>query len=193
MDQLKIYIQLGYEHISDLTAYDHILFLLTITTIYTVWNLKGVFIAVTGFTLGHSLTLALTTLKVIELKAEIIEFLIPLTIMISAISTSYKAKKHNYLPNNTSQFILTLLFGLIHGMAFSNQLNSLMSGSDLFLPLLGFNLGVELGQLLIVAVILLLTTIIEQVFNISKRTWVNFSSGIAFGLALLLASENKFW
>ena len=175
----QTYLQLGFSHISDLEGYDHILFIVALCAIYQLREWKSVALLATAFTIGHSITLALAVLGVIPVNAAWIEFLIPVTIRVWD-----RTMKVNYG--------FAALFGLIHGMGFSNFLrSSLMPGQEdqLVTQLLAFNIGVELGQLAIVAVVLMLSAIALQLMRVRQREWNLFISGGAFGLALVMALE----
>lgn len=189
-----IYLTLGFEHISDIKGYDHILFIVALCAVYEAGQWKNILILVTAFTIGHSITLALATLGIILIPSDIVEFLIPVTILLTALSNltvqedgiSEKAVNRNYL--------LALLFGLIHGMGFSNYLRALLGGEEsIWLPLLAFNIGLEIGQLLIVAIILGAAYLAMRIFRIKLREWTLFLSGAAAGIAIVLMSETKFW
>ncbi len=181
-------------HISDIGAYDHMLFLLTITIAFQFWHYKKVLWSVTGFTLGHSISLALSTLKILQIPIQFIEFTIPITIAISAIFTAIKSQNKGAQDFTLIQFMVITIFGLVHGAGFSGYLGAMLATDlNIFVPMLSFNLGIEVGQLLIVVVILLLNLIAEQVFKIKKSQWVLFWMGGAFCLSVQLILENKLW
>lgn len=184
----KIYLQLGFDHISDLAAYDHILFITALCAVYSISKWKHILILVTAFTLGHTLTLGLSALGIISLPTDIIEFLIPITIFLTALfNVTLGSKSGNRV---WYQYLLTLFFGLIHGMGFSNYFRSLLGKEeDITIPLFAFNLGVELGQLLIVAILLILNTIFLKGLNVPQRSWNVFVSGMAAGISLILMAE----
>ncbi len=180
----RTYLALGFQHIADLSGYDHILFLIALCAIYSLQEWKKVALLVTAFTLGHSLTLALAALDIVPVNAAWIEFLIPVTIVITAL---YNVAAHRFdrreLPGLfnrqlNANYFFALFFGLIHGLGFSNFFRaSLMPGEEgrLVLQLFAFNLGVELGQLLIVACILLASFVAFRLLQIQQREWI-FSS-----------------
>ncbi|RMF03433.1 MAG: HupE/UreJ family protein [Bacteroidetes bacterium] len=184
-----IYFELGFRHIADWQAYDHILFLLVLCAGYSLRNWRRVLGLVTAFTVGHALTLALAGLDVVSLRQSWVEFLIPVTIVATAL---YNVAN---MPRSTRWgwvYGTTLCFGLIHGLGFSNYFRSLLfpdEANQLLTQLLAFNLGVEAGQLLIVALVLGLTAILVNVGKIDSRNWTIFSSGAAFGLALVMMLE----
>lgn len=187
------YFQLGYNHIADLNAYDHMLFILALVCIYQISDFKKILILVTAFTIGHSLTLALATLNIYTVRADIIEFLIPLTIFITAIGNIAIGKSANKIMVKL-KYGVALFFGLIHGLGFSNYLRMLLGKEEeIFLPLLAFNLGLEVGQILIVLVILLISVLAFQIFGAKQRDWNLFLSGICVGISLILMKETVFW
>lgn len=198
MSEFSAYLSLGFDHISDLSAYDHILFIVALTAIYQLRDIKKIAILVTAFTIGHSITLALATLKIILIPTNIIEFLIPVTIVLTCIyNVSSPQREINSINRKTSygfNYAIALIFGLIHGIGFSNYLRMLLGREEeIFIPLLSFNIGLELGQLLIVAFILSAMVIFQRVFNVTARSWNLFVSGAAAGISLILMSETKFW
>lgn len=196
--QFETYLQLGFAHITDLEGYDHILFIVALCAIYTLGQWRSVVILVTAFTIGHSITLALAALDIIPIPVALIEFLIPVTILLTAL---YNVIVHRFPEQPVSpvsnkklrlNYAFAAIFGLIHGMGFSNFLRStLMPGQEdqLVTQLLAFNIGVELGQLAIVAIILGIAFLALSVLRIRQREWNLFVSGAAAGLALVMALE----
>ena len=194
MHSFPFYIQLGFDHISDLAGYDHILFLVALCAVYRLEHWKNLFILVTAFTVGHSITLALTSFGVIVVSSEVIEFLIPLTICVTAALNVVNYQLVAAGEKLVRRYLAALFFGFIHGMGFSNYFRALLfDESTILVPLLGFNLGIELGQLLIVFLIVGVVFLFLNVFRMSHRDWSIFISGAAFGLSLLLMYETKFW
>ncbi len=190
------YVRLGFDHISDLQAYDHMLFLLALCAIYHPRDWKKLLLLVTAFTLGHSLTLALAAIEIIQVRSDVIEFLIPSTILFTALYNVFfglrmkEKSKRNIFWN----YGFALFFGLIHGIGFSNFFRSLLGhSSEIVYPLFSFNVGVELGQLLIVGGILIISYITMDLLNIKQRDWSVFISGAAAGLSILMLSETAFW
>ncbi len=184
----RLYLELGIEHIADFQGYDHILFIAMLCAMYTFSQWKKVLILVTAFTVGHSLTLALATLNLIRVSTAWIEFLIPLTIFITAIG--------NIISENLSsssakiKYGLALFFGLIHGLGFSSYLHSLLGATkSILVPLLAFNIGVELGQIMIVLCILLITWLLLHVFKVKQRDWILVLSGAGAGISIILMME----
>jgi len=190
------YLELGFDHISDINAYDHILFLVALCAIYQLKEWKKILVLVTAFTIGHSITLALAALELVSFSKEIIEFLIPVTILITSLynvfTKSLDTPTTTFNQRLNVRYLFALFFGLIHGMGFSNFLRQmLMPGQEdeLIPQLLAFNIGVELGQLLIVAVIMAVAYLVLSVFKVKQRDWTLFISGAAAGVALLLMKD----
>ncbi|MCF8459755.1 MAG: HupE/UreJ family protein [Flavobacteriales bacterium] len=192
---LSTYLQLGFEHITDLHGYDHMLFLLALCAAYRYSEWKKILVLVTAFTIGHSVTLALAVLNIIPVNAAWIEFFIPVTIVATA------AKNLISLPLTPSKrggirpslwgglgWGLALGFGLIHGMGFSNYLRSLL-GDDLLMPLFAFNIGIELGQLLVVAVVFLLQFALIKTISVKHHHWNKAISIVSGGISLFLAAQ----
>ena len=184
MNEMLIYLHLGYKHIIDINGSDHILFILALMIRYS-WNeWQKILILVTAFTIGHSMTLALSTLNWISFPVAFIELLIPITILITAlanftISSSKTPSKYPVI------YYLALFFGLIHGLGFSNYLKMLLGKEESILcPLFSFNLGLELGQLLIVGIILIISIIFVDLFKVDRKRYVQAGSVIAIILAL---------
>jgi hypothetical protein len=189
MSNFQTYLQLGFQHILNWQALDHLLFILTITCIFTWSDIKHLLWLVTAFTLGHSITLGLATIGWITVDSAWIEFLIPCTIMLSAlINLNFKdSKRQNaaILPYYT-----VLFFGLIHGLGFSNYLQSLLGKeASIFTPLLAFNIGLELGQLTVVSAILIMTTTVMAFSRVKRVHFVYVISGIIIGVVIPMLIE----
>ncbi len=193
MNSFQLYFRLGWQHILNVQGYDHILFVLALCAVFIPRDWKKILILVTAFTLGHSLTLALATFKVFNVRTDVIEFLIPVTIAITAFVTILKPR-----PNTGRgiqlNYVFALFFGLIHGLGFSNYLRQLLGKeASLWQPLLAFNVGLEVGQLVIVGAFLLITSIVVGIAGISRREWALVISSMVFGIGLMLMLETKFW
>jgi hydrogenase/urease accessory protein HupE len=188
MQDFTFYFQLGTEHILTLDALDHILFVTALCLRYLWQDWKKVVVLVTAFTIGHSLTLALSALGFIKVNSGIIEFLIPLTIAATCINNIYQ--------KNTEQkklvsliYIFALFFGLIHGLAFAGQFLSLEGKEGLVAHLLAFNLGIEVAQLLIVLVILLISYLAVQQLKLSRTVWLRGASALILVVSLFWAYQ----
>lgn len=182
------YFKLGWSHIVSLDALDHQLFILALVAVYTARNLKQVLILVTAFTIGHSLTLLLSVLDVVRFSSKWVEFLIPCTIFVTALSNLFK-KDFSAKAVHTNYY-LALFFGLIHGMGFANSVRMMLAkDQNMGWGLFGFNLGLEVGQVFFVVIILALTWFALSFLKIKRREWVVFLSAAVFSLALQMALE----
>lgn len=187
----EVYLKSGFTHILDPEAYDHLLFIIGLVAIYQLKDWKKVAILVTAFTVGHSITLSLAVFDVVRFNRQLIEFLIPITILVTVFYNFYLiyARRLSEFSNMIIKYPMALGFGLIHGMAFSNELKaSLFPGESIAKQLLGFNIGIELGQLLIVMVTLIVSFVALNVLEIKQRSWVLLLSIIVaiFAVELLL-------
>lgn len=202
MNDFKLYLETGFQHIANwngqlsfwsqlagLTTSDHILFIIALTIRYQFADWKKVLVLVTAFTIGHSITLALSVLNLVSYSVNWIEFLIPITILITAISNLF-VKKFLFKTKFPPIYFMALFFGLIHGLGFSSYLKSLL-GKDqtIFTQLLAFNLGLELGQILIVLIILLISFLFVRLIKVNRREWLLFVSAAVFALALNMALD----
>ena len=197
MHSIDMYINLGFQHISDLAGYDHILFLLALCAVYSIDQWRRLFILVTAFTVGHSITLALSSFGWVVIPSHIIEFLIPVTILITAIRNVAVPTSDQLTDdqgNMTGHYLVALCFGFIHGMGFSNYFRALMmDSSSITIPLLGFNLGIEIGQLLVVSIIVIVASLVVMFAQVKHRDWNLFISGAAAGISIVLMNETAFW
>jgi hypothetical protein len=179
----------GLEHIADIKAYDHILFLLVLFGGFVLKDWKKVLILVTAFTIGHSITLALSVLELVKLRSSLVEFLIPCTILVTALCNLITLKDPSGR-NIALNFIMALFFGLIHGLGFSTLLKSMLGKTkEVGGPLFSFNLGIEAGQLLIIGAIAMMSLLVTKVGGITSYSWRFFISAAAFGIALVMALE----
>ncbi|MNJ87566.1 hypothetical protein D3C87_50870 [compost metagenome] len=188
MQDFSLYFQLGWQHILDWRGYDHILFVIALCGTYTLTDWKKVLILVTAFTIGHSVTLALSIFKVISVNTPLIEFLIPVTILITAISNILS--KRQKPKGQRFKYTMALFFGLIHGLGFSNYLRSLLGkSSSITAELFAFNVGLEFGQLIIVVGILILSFILIWIVKIKRWDYNFFLSSAIFGISFVMAAE----
>ncbi len=195
MSEFSLYFGLGKEHILDyVNGYDHILFVVALCAIYLVRDWKKILVLVTAFTIGHSITLALATLNVISVNSEFIEFLIPLTIFITSFSNLFRSEANIDQSRVQINYVFALFFGLIHGLGFSNFLRSLLGKESTILsPLLAFNLGLELGQIIVVTLFLAVSFILVDLITISRRDLKLVLSSAIAGIALVLIKDRVFW
>ena len=188
MQDFLFYLKLGWEHIISLDALDHQLFILALIAVYSYNDFKKILILVTAFTIGHSVTLALSVLDVFRIPSDWVEFLIPLTIAITAFDNILMRNKQNRLMK--MNYYLALIFGLVHGMGFANLARLTMAKEQsIFMPLLGFNIGLELGQIVVVIALMIVFFILLKVFRVQKKDWVLFVSSGVFALAMQMCLE----
>lgn len=188
MKEFWFYWQIGWEHIISFDALDHILFLIAIAVIYLPRNWKSVLILVTAFTIGHSVTLLLSATDTLRISSKLVEFLIPLTIIFSAMFSIFHRKQPP--ASLEANYLIALGFGLIHGLGFANSIRfMLMAEEKIALPLFSFNLGLEAGQIFIVLILLWLNFFMQQKLNIKKEYRVISISGIALLAALVMAIQ----
>jgi hypothetical protein len=190
MTTFQMYLQLGIEHITDLKGYDHILFLITLIAIYQFRHWKKILILITAFTIGHTVSLLVASFDIVSFPTRWIEFLIALTILLTALANIFMAKTETSKGHHIYKYVMGLVFGLIHGLGFSNYLKSLiLSEESIIGPLFSFNLGIEAGQLIIVAVFLLLGLMAMNIFKAKPRDWNLVFSGAGLGVSLILLIE----
>jgi ABC-type iron transport system FetAB permease component len=193
MDNFKLFVELAFKHVLDWQAYDHILFFIVLTVVYKFTDWKKALLLITFFTIGHTLTLGLATFNIVTIKKELIEFLIPLTILITAGVNIFTLNKKNHHQSNTNIFF-AFFFGLIHGLGLSGFLKmTLDDGDSKLFPLFEFALGVEFAQILIVILILIAGYVAEYFLRIKKRDWVLALSSIVIGIIIPMLSARKFW
>jgi heme exporter protein D len=193
MSEFNSFFNLGIHHILDWQAYDHMLFVVVLCAVYRLSQWRQILVLITAFTVGHTLTLLLSTLDVIRFPAPIVEFLIPLTIFTTAILNIFEPVERNQSAMMW-HYLTAMGFGLIHGMGFSNYLRVLLGGEEsILLPLLAFNVGLEVGQLGIVAVSLGSAFLALEVVGVKHRMWNLLVSGMAAVISLMLMIQAKFW
>ena len=188
MSDFSFYFRFGWEHIISRDALDHQLFILALAAIYIIKDWKQVLILVTAFTIGHSITLFLSVKELVTISSNWVEFLIPCTIVFTAITNLFQKK---FTPKSIRiNYFLALFFGLIHGLGFANNIRmALASDQSLSWGLFGFNLGLEAGQIIVVLLILSLAYIVLHFLKANRREWVIFASACAFMVGLITAIE----
>lgn len=189
MSDFWLYFNLGLHHVLDWKAYDHILFLIVLCAAYNFSSWKKILILVTLFTVGHTLSLILASYKIVSVSSSVVEFLIPITILVTAIFnilTSGKGKKSGKMG---PYYIVTIFFGLIHGMGFASFFTTLDSGNNI-LTLLEFALGIEAAQIVVVFIFLILAFIFQSIFRFNKRDWILVVSSIVIGMSIPMLIEN---
>ena len=193
MHPFEFYLKLGFEHIANLNGFDHILFLVALCAVYQIKQWKRILILVTAFTIGHSITLFLVSLNLFTIPSRIIKILIPTTIMLTSLQNSRAVDRNDSFSSMSKNYAIALFFGLIHGMDFSNYFRALiLSPDDILIPLFGFNMGIELGQLVIVLQIVLIAFIFLNFLKVKHQKWNLFVSGAAFGISFISIVEILF-
>lgn len=194
MDNLIFFGREGLFHVLDWNAYDHILFLIVLAVVYDFKNWKKIIWLITLFTIGHTLSLILAAYKIVSIDSDWIEFLIPVTIIITGFANIlYVRKSTKQLKTNTN-LIFALFFGLIHGLGFSGYFKMLIGNStNKLIPLLEFAVGVELAQIVVVLIILILGFIFQTFLRVTKRDWVIIISAIVIGIVLPILKSAIFW
>ncbi len=185
------FLKLGWDHIIDIKAYDHLLFVMTLCAAFTVKEWRKILVIITAFTIGHSLTLALSTLNYIILPSDLVELLIPATILLTALSNIIIKNRDETSKTFEKQLIIkyfiALVFGLIHGLGFANNFKFMLGEeSSILKQLFAFNSGLELGQITVVIVFMALLWLLTKIFNIIHREWNLFVSGAGAGIAIIL-------
>lgn len=192
-DNFWFNVQHGINHVLDIKAYDHVLFLIVLTVPYMFKDWKRVLLLVSVFTLGHTLSLVLAVYGIISVKAQMVELAIPITILIIALFNVFTSGKGAQKEKVGILFLSTLFFGLIHGLGFAREFNMLLSDSDnKLILLLEFALGIEIAQIIIVLAVLLLGYIMQTVFRFNKRDWLMVISAIVVGLVIPMILNSEF-
>ena len=173
----------GWEHIVDINAYDHLLFVMTLCAAFKLTQWKQVLVIITAFTIGHSVTLVLSALDFIPANPKLIDTLIPFTIMITAVANVLNYEKEGTFSDAKLKYVIALLFGLIHGLAFASNFKFMLFGDSIIMPLFMFNLGIEAGQIFIVLLFTILLWFYTNVMKGEHSKWNIFISGAGFGIA----------
>lgn len=195
MSPFEVYFIEGKKHILNLAnGYDHILFVVALCALYLMRDWRRVLVLITAFTIGHSITLALSTLNIITVNMELVEFLIPVTILITAVSNVFRNEENFDGRVIQLNYFYAAIFGLIHGMGFSNYLKSILGRDrNIISQLFAFNLGLEYGQIIIVAIILIVSFILVDLCGVTRRDWKLALSWAVAGIALILIKDKIFW
>ena len=195
MSEFWIYYEIGLRHVLNIHAYDHVLFLIALTVPYAFKDWKRILLLVSIFTIGHTLALLLSVFGVIIIKVNLVEFLIPITILIIAFFNLFTAGKSSKNESISIVGFVTLFFGIIHGLGFLNYFNSILGGNSTskLLPLSEFALGIESSQIIVVFVVLILSYIVQTVFRFSKRDWTLVMSSFVIGVVLPMIIESEIW
>ncbi len=183
MTTFAVYLRLGFEHLLDLQGYDHMLFLAALCAAYSVSRWRELLILVTAFTIGHSVSLALATLRWVRVDSGLVEVLIPVTIVATAVAnlaTARASQGTRSTRRRRLRYLLALAFGVVHGLGFSTFLRlALGEERSLLLPLLSFNIGLELAQIVVTGAILAVCFVVVRGLSLPHRHWTTAVSAIA--------------
>ena len=195
MSEFWIYFNIGLKHVLDINAYDHVLFLLALSVPYDFKDWRRILLLVSLFTLGHTLALLLSVFEIVYIKGNIVELLIPITILITAFFNIFNSGKSSKKESVTFTAFVTIFFGIIHGLGFSNYFKSILAGNatDKLLPLLDFALGIEIAQIIVILAALLLSFVVQTLFHFSKRDWTLTMSAFIIGFTIPMIIQSEIW
>ena len=195
MSEFWVYFQIGLHHVLDIQAYDHVLFMMALVLPFTFKDWKRLLFSVTLFTAGHTKALLLSVYEILVIKASIVELLIPITILSTAVFNLFTIGKTNRKENLNLIFLITLFFGIIHGLGFSNYFKTLLGGSSnsKLIPLLEFALGIEGAQITVVLAMLIVAYSVQSLFKFSRRDWILVGSAFIIGVLVPMILENEIW
>ncbi len=188
MNDLAFYFKIGWQHIISIDAIDHLLFILALAAIYLLKDWKKLLILVTAFTIGHSLTLALSVFNIIRINDKWVEFLIPCTIIITSIFNFIQANTNSKSIN--LNYFFALFFGLIHGLGFANTIRFMLAKDQTIgWSLFGFNVGLEAGQIIVVSIILIISYLVVTLAKLPQKWWIYIISAVTFTWAVIFAMD----
>ncbi|WP_395075947.1 HupE/UreJ family protein [Flavobacterium sp.] len=195
MSEFWIYFNIGIKHVLNIGAYDHVLFLIALTIPYAFKDWRRLLLLISLFTVGHTLALVLSVYEIVYIKSNLIEFIIPITILVVAIFNLFTAGKNNKNESISLIAFVTLFFGIIHGLGFSNYFKTILPGksADKLLPLTEFALGIETAQIIVVFVVLIISYIVQTFFRFSKRDWTLVMSAFIIGVIIPLVIQSPIW
>lgn len=198
MTTFTVYLRLGFEHLLDFQGYDHILFLAALCAAYTIKRWRELLVLVTAFTIGHSVSLALATLRLVRVDTGLVEFLIPVTIVAAAVTNLVAMRREDPSEHRVTarpaRYALALTFGVIHGLGFSSFLRLVLGEErNLLLPLLSFNIGLELGQIVVAGVVLALALAATRGLPLSEKGWNAVVSALTGVMAAWMAVQRVPW
>lgn len=192
MSEFWFNVKYGLNHVLDINGYDHVLFLMVLAVPYLFKDWKRVLILVSLFTLGHTLSLVLAAYEIVSVNGKLVEFLIPITILVAAIYNVFTTRKDDKNRKIGLLFFTALFFGLVHGLGFAREFTMVFGDANSkILALLEFALGIEIAQVIIVFVILFLGFLFQTLFRFSRRDWVIIFSSIVIGLVIPILIENS--
>ncbi len=195
MQDFWVFFKIGLGHVLDINGYDHVLFLIALTVPYLAKDWKRILVLVTIFTVGHSLALVLSVFNFVKVNADLVEFVIPITILLTAFYNLIHAGKP--MPKESLNFIsiTTLFFGIIHGLGFSNYFKTILFGEaiDKLPHLFEFAVGIEAAQICVVLGVLLVSFVVQTLFKFSKRDFALTASTFVIGVVVPIIIENPIW
>ena len=189
MNDFWLYLKLGVTHVLDWRAYDHVLFLVALVAAYNFSHWKRILILVTLFTIGHTASLILASYDIVSVSTNMVEFLIPLTILVAALYNLLMSGKGDRKKKLWLYYIITVFFGLIHGFGFATYFK-MVNDEGSFLPLLEFALGIELAQIIVVLIVMIAGFIGQALFRFNLRDWVLVVSSIVLGMVIPMLINN---
>lgn len=191
MNDFQFYVQLGLEHVLDLGAYDHMLFLLVLSVPYTFKSWKKLLWLVSLFTLGHTLSLVLSSYEMVVVNTTLIECLIPVTIFMGALYELWQAFKNKTGQQATLAWVVAIGFGLIHGFGFANYYNMIQEENEL-LPLVSFAVGVEISQVIVASIALVVAFVFQKVLKVAQPIYIKIATGLVLLITLPMLYEMCF-
>lgn len=189
MNEFWLYLKLGITHVLDWKAYDHVLFLIVLVTAYNFNHWKRVLVLVTLFTLGHTASLFLASYDIVSVSTNMVEFLIPVTILVAALYNLFTSRKRDRKNKLWLYYFITIFFGLIHGFGFASYFKMVNDESSL-LPLLEFALGIELAQIIVVMIVMIIGFVCQVLFRFNRRDWILVISSIIIGMVIPMLINN---
>ena len=195
MTDFWIYVEIGLKHVLDINGYDHVLFLMALTVSNSFHEWKRMLLFITIFTIGHTLALVLSVFDVLHINEGLVEFLIPITILVTALYNFVMVRKSFKKESIKTTALITLFFGVIHGLGFSNYFKTILPGnaSDKVAPLFEFSIGIEGAQLAVVLTVLIFSYSVQNLFKVAKRDFSMVVSAFIIGVVLPIIIKNEIW
>jgi hypothetical protein len=185
MEDFVFYFKLGWHHIISVDAFDHLFFIMALTSIYLLKDIKQVLLLVTAFTIGHAISLSLSALNLVKINSDFVELLIAVSIIFTA-EIQFVKSLHPKAPFRF-KYVFALLFGLLHGLGFANTIRFILAESQqITLPLLSFNIGLEVGQILVVLLMLLMAKLFVEIIGLPQKWWIRIINTIALAAGIYL-------
>jgi hypothetical protein len=193
MSTFILYLKLGYRHILDLYGVEHMLFIVALVAIYLLRDWRRVLFLFMFYVIGHTVSMYLSVLRIFTPDPEIISYLVPVTIFIAAASNLFRGEKST-ITRRPTKFLLATAFGVIQGFELAKYFTYIIdSGRKTMLPLIAFNIGIELAYMLVIFIYLFITWIFVNNLGVSKRVWYLVISSAIAGIALTFMYEARYW